>query len=106
MTCNETNPPICSTINATVKEDDSSKLTRSQDPVWLKNGIRAEYDWEYLSEERNCELAALIGIFFHIDFFFILFYFHLLGFGLRLLAETVFQFPKCFGYEVPVQNLN
>jgi hypothetical protein len=29
----------------------------------------AGYYWEYLTEERNCELAALIGIFFYIDFF-------------------------------------
>jgi hypothetical protein len=59
----------------TVKEDDSLKLTRSQDSVWMLKGmIRAEYNWEYLIEERICELAASFE-FLHIDFFFSLFSF-------------------------------
>jgi hypothetical protein len=45
-----------STIDVTVKENNSLKLTRSQDSVWLKVALYvAEYDWEYLIEERNCE---------------------------------------------------
>jgi hypothetical protein len=68
-----------------VKEDDSLQLTRSQDSVGLKiDSCMAGYYWEYLVKERNYELAALIGIFFHIDFFFFMFYFHLLGFSLFL----------------------
>jgi hypothetical protein len=67
-----------------VKEDDSLKLTRSQDSVWRKVTLYvAGYYWKYLVEKRNCELAAIIGIFFYIDFFFIFilfsfirFYFH------------------------------
>jgi hypothetical protein len=54
----------------TVKEDDSLQLTRSQDSVCLKVApCVAKYDWEYLIEKRNCELAASIGVFFYIDFF-------------------------------------
>jgi hypothetical protein len=58
-----------STNNVTVKKDDSSKLTRFQDSVWLKCVILAEYNWEYLIEEKNCKLMASFGVFFYIDFF-------------------------------------
>jgi hypothetical protein len=50
-----------------VKEDDSLKLTRTQDPDFLVV-IIAGYDWKYLTEERNCELAVSIGFYFFIDF--------------------------------------
>jgi hypothetical protein len=61
----------------TVKEDNSLKLTRSQDSVWLTGVILAGYDWEYLIKERHCELAVSFEIFFYIEFFlfFVLFSF-------------------------------
>jgi hypothetical protein len=52
-----------STEDVTVKKDDFQKLTKFQDSVWLKCVIMAGYDWEYLIEERNCELAASFGVF-------------------------------------------
>jgi hypothetical protein len=48
-----------------VKEDDSWKLTRSQDSVEFNCVILPEYDWEYLVEKRICELAVSFGIFTH-----------------------------------------
>jgi hypothetical protein len=78
-----------STIDVMVKEDDSLKLTRFQDSVCLKvASCVAEYDWEYLIEERNCELTASIGFFFYINLFlfvlisFIRFWFQVVGLGL------------------------
>jgi hypothetical protein len=54
----------------TVKEDDSPKLTKSQDSVnQIVASCVAEYNWEYLIKKRNCELAASIGFYFYIDFF-------------------------------------
>jgi hypothetical protein len=52
-----------STEDVMVKEYDSQKLTRFQDSVWLKCVIMAGYNWEYLIEERNCELVASFGVF-------------------------------------------
>jgi hypothetical protein len=54
-----------STEDVTVKEDNSQKLIRFQDLVWLKCIIIAGYDWKYLIEERNCELAAFFGVFIY-----------------------------------------
>jgi hypothetical protein len=68
-----------------VKEDDSRKLTRFQDSAEFNCVILPGYDWEYLIEERICELAAPFGIFtyrfisfafnfsfyFYIEFFFL-----------------------------------
>jgi hypothetical protein len=54
---------VSSTEDMTVKEDDSQKLTRSQDSVEFSCVILPGYDWEYLVEERICELAASFGIF-------------------------------------------
>jgi hypothetical protein len=62
-----------STEDVTVKEDDSQKLTRSQDSVCPKCVMMAGYDWEHLIEEMNCELAASFG-FLHIEFFFFCFF--------------------------------
>jgi hypothetical protein len=59
-----------STEDVTVKEDDSQKLTRSQDSVCPKCVMMAGYNWECLIEEMNCELAASFGI-LHIEFFFL-----------------------------------
>jgi hypothetical protein len=60
-----------STENVTVKEDNFQKLIRSQDSVWLKCVIMAEYNWKYLIEERNCELVASFGVFtYRLPFFF------------------------------------
>jgi hypothetical protein len=47
----------------TVKEDDSQKLTRSQDLAEFSYVILPGYDWECLVEERICKLAASFGIF-------------------------------------------
>jgi hypothetical protein len=49
----------------TVKEDNSQKLIRSQDSVWLKGVILVGYDWEYSIEERNCELVTSFGVFIY-----------------------------------------
>jgi hypothetical protein len=45
----------------TVKKDDFQKLIRSQGSAEFSCMILSEYDWEYLVEERICELAASFG---------------------------------------------
>jgi hypothetical protein len=57
------------TKDVSVKEDDSLELTRSQDSVFFQGVIRAEYDWEYLIVETNCELVAFFEIFIYRFFF-------------------------------------
>jgi hypothetical protein len=67
-----------STEDVTVKEDETWKLTRSQDSVCLKCVMMAEYDWEYLVEEWICELAASFGVFtYRFKFFVFPFYFYM-----------------------------
>jgi hypothetical protein len=51
------------TKNVLVKEDNSLELTRSQNSVFLQSVIKAEYDWEYLIVEMNCELVVSFRIF-------------------------------------------
>jgi hypothetical protein len=65
----------------TVKEDDSLELMRSQDLVQVKCVMPAGYDWEYLINKRNCELAASFGIFTYRIFFFVLIFSYHLGFS-------------------------
>jgi hypothetical protein len=74
-----------STKDVSVKEDDSLKLTRSQDySAYIKCDRVAGYDWEYLIVERNCVLAVSFRIFIYrfplfvtFLFFFFFFYFFL-----------------------------
>jgi hypothetical protein len=66
-----------STKDMTVKEDDSRKLNRSQDSVCLKCVMMTGYDWEYLIEEKNRELAASFGVFiYRFSFFVFIFSFY------------------------------
>jgi hypothetical protein len=89
----------------TVKEDDFWKLKRSQDLdlAVLKYVIISGYDWEYLVEDRICELAASLGVFIYRFIFFIFsfyFYFYIdftfLGvlFWSKIAVQQVLESPS------------
>jgi hypothetical protein len=67
-----------STKDVTMKEDDSQKLNRFQDSVCQKCVMITGYNWKYLIEEKNCELAASFGIFTYRFSFFCLYFFFIL----------------------------
>jgi hypothetical protein len=67
---------VSSIKDASVKDDDSLELTRSQDSVLLKCVSVAEYDWKYLILERNYEFTVFLKIFLlYIDFFYLFIFF-------------------------------
>jgi hypothetical protein len=77
-----------STEDTMVKEDNSQKLKRSQNSVYLKCVIIAGYDWEYLIEEMICELAVSCEVFTYRFLFFVFifsFYFYIGFLFLRVL---------------------
>jgi hypothetical protein len=79
-----------STKDVTVKENDPWKLMRFQDSVCLKCVMITRYDWEYLIEEKNCELAASFGVFkYRFSFFVFVFFFY---FSIGFLFLGVFFF--------------
>jgi hypothetical protein len=70
-----------STENVTVKEDESQKLTKSQDSAEFSCVILSGYDWEYLVEEWICELAASFGVFTYRFIFFVFSFYFYIGFS-------------------------
>jgi hypothetical protein len=99
-----------STEDVTVKEDDFWKLMRSQDSdlAMLKYVIISGYDWEYLVEERICELAASLGVFIYrfifftfpfYFYFYIEFYFLRILFRLKIAVQQVLESPSLLDHE-------
>jgi hypothetical protein len=84
-----------------VKENDSPKLIRSQNSVWLlRASCMARYDWEYLVEERSCELVALIGTSLYRLFCFILFSFFKFWFSVRGYLVITLWHSRFLSYQI------